>query len=171
LTIEDLEDVTERLAITNYFKHSLWRRPPASVNDGHERDLNPDGLRREEARAYADTTYEWLVRPELELLMPRVVLSLKGHCLSVLKRVKQDYGYMLWSINDPAWILRGGGGRLVSNGSWGRAAADATTPVLDKLVAGYCKQIAETDQVGYRSKLDAIAIYLKYYYSRFTANG
>jgi hypothetical protein len=173
--IGDLSDVTSNLAITNFYKFSLWQVRRHPVNSNTQQDLNPDSWDRDRVGTYTQKTYDLLVRPEIDLLQPRAVLCLNGKCCPLLWAKREECGFTLREVNDPAWILRGGGrckggiGCLTENGSWGKVAGEQKDEGLRKLVNGYCDQVRENGWGGYKVKTDAIRIYLKYYYAKFTS--
>ena len=61
-------------------------------------------------------------------------------------------------INDPSWILQGGGGHLKVSGSWYR---DLDGSGVHKIIESYLEQIDDK----YATKTDAVRIYLLRYYS------
>jgi hypothetical protein len=94
-----------------------------------------------------------LVKKELDVLMPSIIISFNGrHVNQIIKR-----GFRIQKINDPSWILQGGGGVLSTSGSWYREIHDGN---VYKLVDSYLNQIYGK----YKSKKEAIKIYLLKYY-------
>lgn len=167
LEIGSLDAVTSRLAITNFYKFSLWNVRRSPVNDSNQQDLNPDSYAG--VKEYARLTLEQFVGPEIERLKPRAILCLKRYGASMLESRYSITGPAVWAVNDPAWILRGGGrgGCLKPTGSWGKLASRQKDPGLRRMVDSYCRQIRENRSKGYSSKLKAIAVYLKCYYAKF----
>jgi len=166
LWLESLEEVTARLAITNFYKFSLWEVRKSPVNRFRQKDLNPDEYER--VQEYAGLTLEYFARTEVRELSPRGILCLKGYGAQLLDTVDAACRPTTLAVNDPAWILRGARGCLKANGSWGKVAARCNDEALCTLIAGYCDQIREWGWGGYRSKADAIATYLKYYATKWT---
>ena len=168
IQLPSLGEATDHAAFTNFYKYSLWRAGNSVENDRKYNDLNPDKLPSQ--RLLADFTtlnlQEYVTR-EIVALAPRIVICLKGYFVSRLR------GYLerchpscrLVEINDPAWILRGGGGNLGVGGSWRRQRLSDRKAV--NLIDGYCEQIREEGEAKYRKRTAEIRPYLAHYYLHF----
>ena len=163
---ESLKDVHEHIAVSNYYKFSIHRG---------RKDINPNGLRsdvlaREKYREYFRVNDE-LVELELDTLKPDVILLFRGAHLKKLKEWKKSRGSStrIIIINDPSWILRGGGGCLKPEGSWGKIASEFDqNDMLKRHVTGYMSEIIGNHEdvnksQSYRGKLKATEIYLLKY--------
>jgi hypothetical protein len=138
-------DIHNSIAVTNYYKFSF---------SSNGKDINPDNAlsRYHSPELYWDEN-DKLVKKELDVLMPSIIISFNGrHVNQIIKR-----GFRIQKINDPSWILQGGGGVLSTSGSWYREIHDGN---VYKLVDSYLNQIYGK----YKSKKEAIKIYLLKYY-------
>lgn len=93
----DLNDVTRRIAVTNFFKHSLHTESGG--------DLRPWDLPRAAAQEYARVVSEQYIRRELEILKPAVVVAFNNETAQEIRRLGHPAVY---GIKDPAWLKRGG---------------------------------------------------------------
>ncbi len=151
--IESFQEIHGCIAATNYYKFSL--------NKGG-RDINPN----RDLKKYNVPQLYWrkndeLSAEELECLKPRTILSFRGRHVKAIKDVVSKMGgdsIAIEEINDPAWILRGGGGLLKKGRGWDRAVDDKG---IYKLVNSYIDQIDDK----YSGKKEAVKIYLIKYYS------
>ena len=147
--LESFSDIHNAIAATNYYKFSL--------NDNRT-DINPDG----KLFKYISPNIYWeendrLSQLETDTLKPKTIISFKGRHNNVLKRGNVEF----ININDPSWILRGGGGHLKASGSWYRDLDDSG---VHKIVESYLEQLEQIDD-KYAAKTDAVRIYLLRYYS------
>jgi len=163
IRIESLDEIHNRLAVTNYYKFSLNKKG---------RDINPDYLGKvpdpkDPARLCDPIPYRELnnklCKHELDFLKPRTILSFKGWHNSFLR----DGGYNVVEISDPAFILYGGGGHFRKGGRYYDAAEsvkDATAKELAKSYSEKCGGRYKT-----MNKIDSVRIYLLKYYSDWQA--
>jgi len=145
-SIDSFNDIHNSIAATNYYKFSF------SENG---KDINPNS----DLEKYKSPELYWnendrLSKIELQFLKPAIVLSFNGRHNKIIK----EAGFNFIKINDPSWILQGGGGVLKKNGSWDRKIDDDGIHIL---VDKYLEQI----DGKYTSKRDAIRIYLMKYYA------
>jgi len=141
---ETLDAVTQRIAVTNFFKHSLWT--PKRT------DLNP--LKLTDKR-YRQFTLQQYVLKEIEILRPRVVVVFNR---AIAHELSQSWdGGHVYGINDPAWIKRGGSFRQQPELEVEKA----------RLLSGYVKQMEPPYGNG---KAAAARTFLGKYYSDFAAN-
>ncbi|WP_194664310.1 hypothetical protein [Vibrio anguillarum] len=143
--IYGFEEIHQSIAVTNYYKFSL--------NNGA--DINPD----QKLSGYQCPELYWsendsLAQKEIVTLKPNTIVSFNGRHNSVLKNSEGSF----IKINDPSWVLQGGGGHLKKEGSWYRECSDK---VAIALVNAYLDQIDEK----YAGKKEALKIYLLKYYS------
>lgn len=145
----DLNEVTQRVAVTNFFKHSLQTKKGT--------DLNPlsEKLPAKVAARFKAETARLYVKPEVRILRPRLIIAFKK-LGEVLRRAAP--GATVLSINDPSWIKQGMSGVAAApSGSWlRRVKAAAIEPEVEELVRGYRKQMAP----NYQAKSEAVRVYL-----------
>ena len=151
ILLSELENIHNHIAATNYYKFSF--------NDSGK-DINPDGdlsecLSSKNYRTYI-TESDSLAISELNLLNPSLVISFNGQHTKKI----EDSGYNLITINDPSWILQGGGGCLKETGSWYREIKD---PKVLQLVDSYISQLDSQ----YKGKKEAVKIYLLKYFDEW----
>lgn len=90
---EDLNEIHERVAVTNYCKFSLRKGA---------RDLNPNRLPK---RLFSDDYWginDELVAMELDVLQPKTIIAIRGRGVLNLKK----FGAPVLEVYDPAWLLR-----------------------------------------------------------------
>lgn len=91
----------------------------------------------------------------------KIMLSVAGIYLNGRHTKKiEDSGYNLITINDPSWILQGGGGHLKETGSWYR---EIKNPKVLQLVDSYISQLDSQ----YEGKKEAVKIYLLKYFDEW----
>jgi len=142
--IDSFDVLHNSIAVSNYYKFSL--------NNGNDINPNSDLEKHQSAKLYWEEN-DSLSKYELQILKPSIVLSFNGRHNKVI----EDQGIKFKRINDPSWILQGGGGVLKSTGSWNRDIVDST--IID-LVDCYLEQVDKK----YEGKREAIKIYLLKYY-------
>ncbi len=143
--IESFDDIHDHIAVTNYYKFSL---------SDNGKDINPDSdLKKHLPPKLYWSENDELAKIELQLLKPVVILSFNGRHNQIIK----EEGFNVIKVNDPSWILQGGSGVLKPNKSWDRKIDDNN---VHNLVDLYLDQI----DGKYKSKRDAIKIYLLKYY-------
>jgi len=149
-------EILDYCGVTNYYKFSL--------NSG-KKDVNPDyGMGRfpkEEREAYWALN-DALVEQELKVVQPRVVLSFRGRKLKKLNELSKTLGYKLFAINDPAWILRGGSGKLKPGASW-HNEYDRLDDSVRNLIDSYIGHL----QDSYVCKAEGVKAYLAHCYNVF----
>ena len=161
--IADLESIDRRVVATNYYKFSL--------RDGR-RDLNPNTLPAEYERYRA--LNDRLCELELEYLRPAIVIAQRGWHVGMIQRVVSRWSGKVLEINDPAWILRGGGGCLKETGSWGEHVRRVSDEAARALVSRWVSQIEQAPSNGdrrYAKKKAAVEIYLLRYFKAWRENG
>jgi len=143
--LSSFTEIHNSISVSNYYKFSM--------NNGT--DVNPDQkLINHQCPALYWTENDKLSEQELETLNPNTVISFNGRHNHILRQRSS----LFIKINDPSWVLQGGGGHLTELGSWYRECLDKN---VTNLVNGYLEQIDDK----YQSKKDALKIYLlKYYY-------
>jgi len=162
---KNLDSVTARLCVTNFFKFSLVRG---------KADFNPARLPNLELARYVDATLGAFVRPELEMLRPGVILAFKGPIPPALKTCLPEQSELI-EVNDPAWIKRGAGGCLGSSGEWARVVRQAQIPLeVTDLVETYLEQcsypygpISQDGRPTTAPKRLAARTYLLWYFVHF----
>jgi hypothetical protein len=146
LYLDKLDDIHNCISATNYYKFSLSKAG---------KDINPNtGLKKVKNPDIYWKTNDMLSRLELEAINPSVIISFKGRHNNVLRKAK----YNCIIVNDPAWILRGGGNALNGKVTWYRKIDDSK---VHRLVDSYLEQI----DGRYSGRKEAIKIYLIKYYS------
>lgn len=139
VTLLNFQEIHDSIAVSNYYKFSL--------NNGS--DINPnDGLKNPEE--YWRINDE-LADDELNTLKPNHIITFKGRHLKRNSTIR---------MNDPSWILQGGGGCLKESGSWYRTYPNEQ---VKEIIKSYIKQI----DGKYESKRSALEIYLLKYYTDF----
>ncbi|HAT8493273.1 TPA: hypothetical protein RQK84_004380 [Vibrio vulnificus] len=139
------EEIHQSIAVTNYYKFSL--------NDGS--DINPDQkLSGHQCPKLYWSENDRLAQKEIDTLKPNTILSFRGRHNALLENSQSTF----IKINDPSWVLQGGGGQLKKEGSWYRECSDK---VVIALVNAYLEQIDDK----YVGKKEALKIYLLKYYS------
>lgn len=150
------DEILDYCGVTNYYKFSL--------NSG-KRDVNPDygmGKFPKEERVAYWALNDALVERELKVVQPRVVLSFRGRKLKKLNELSKALGYKLFAINDPAWILRGGSGKLKPGASW-HNEYDRLDDSVRNLIDSYIGHL----QDSYVCKAEGVKAYLAHYYNVF----
>jgi len=153
-----VEHILDYCGVTNYYKFSLH---------SDTRDLNPDRgisvLGSHDLDEYRSFNNKF-VRQELDKIRPKYVISLKGNKLSNLASYSKEYGYTLYSVNDPSWILRGASGKLGPNGDWGKELLS-----LDKDAQKFISSYTQTPilKSRYEKKSEGVKAYLAHYYNEF----
>ncbi|MCP4990278.1 MAG: hypothetical protein GY928_30840 [Colwellia sp.] len=143
--ISSFEEIHNSISVSNYYKFSL--------NNGA--DINPDQkLHNHQCPELYWLENDILSGQELDTLNPNTVISFKGRHNAILSQRNSKF----IKINDPSWVLQGGGGHLKESGSWYRECSDNK---VTNLVNSYLDQIDDK----YLSKRDALKIYLLKYYS------
>lgn len=156
----DLNEICRRVAISNFFKHSL------TTNKGN--DLNPlsadlaDPIRSQ----FHSATAKLYVNPEIQALKPKLLIVFKD-LVGLLKPMAPEARVI--GVNDPSWMKQGMGGvASPPNGSWYRRVSSATIPPdVETLISTYISQMATV----YKSKSEAVRIYLLYYWLEMTSSG
>ncbi|MDH5718958.1 MAG: hypothetical protein OEZ22_15125 [Spirochaetia bacterium] len=144
--VDSFDELHNLITATNYYKFSFRY-------NGNDVNPNTDLSNHESPDLYWQENDELSVS-ELELLQPSMILSFKGRHNDIIK--KQGYNYI--EINDPSWILQGGGGVLKKGGSWDLETHDNS---VHQLVDSYLNQINDK----YSAKKEAIRIYLLKYFN------
>jgi len=158
--VENLNEINDLIAISNYYKFSL--------NNGNN-DINPEPTGKNKINVYIKdnaqienywTVNDNLVIKEIDALHPEYILSFKGRKLKKLKQISLNK-FKVVEINDPSWILNGGGGHLSKNGSWWKKAMNCKEIEINELVNHYLSFITG----NYKWKKEGVRIYLLNYYS------
>jgi hypothetical protein len=156
--IENLDEINNWIGISNYYKFSLNNR---------KTDINPETKIHKFIKDKTQINDYWsvndeLVKMELNTLTPNYILSFNGRKLNQLNT--QMNGKVI-RINDPSWILQGGGRYkpLKENGSWWKIANRIKEKEINELINVYLEFI----QGDYKGKKDSIRIYLLKYYSEW----
>lgn len=151
---ESLADIQDRVAVSNYYKFSLYGKKdinPNSLNDGEEYwKLNDE-----------------LVSHELAVLRPSCIIVFRGRHVDKLKQYGAANKCRIVLINDPAWVLRGASGALSQDGSWAVVAQKVTDSSALALVQHYTTKNCLCDK--YTGKPDAVRNYLLKYYADWMA--
>jgi hypothetical protein len=149
-----LDEIHNRLAVTNFYKFSLNK---------NGRDFNPENLGRvRDPMPYRELNGD-LCEHELGFLKPRTILSFKGWHNSFL-RAK---GYNVVEISDPAFILYGGAGHFRKGGRCYEAADGVKDATARELAKSYCEKCGGRYRT--MNKIDSVRIYLLKYYSDWQA--
>lgn len=157
-----VERILDYCGVTNYYKFSLHT---------NTRDVNPDRgvsvLGSQDLDKYRSFNDKF-VRQELDKIRPEYVISLKGYKLSNLASYSKEYGYTLYSVNDPSWILRGASGKLGPNGDWGKELLG-----LDKDAQEFISSYTQPPILKnrYEKKSEGVKAYLAHYYNEFKKIG
>jgi hypothetical protein len=154
IAIKNLSQIHDHVAISNYYKFSF--------NKG-SKDIHPNNLK--DPTEYYKLNDD-LVEAEIKVLQPDYIFSFRGRHHNDCLKMKQAKTMI---INDPSWILQGGGGCLKDSGSWGQYIEDLNDKRLDDIVEGYLQTINEDDSL-YKGKISGIRIYLKRYYKEWQKN-
>lgn len=141
-----LDAVHTHLAVTNYYKFSM--------NSG-KNDINPEKLPDPEAYWHLNNQ---LCEAELRVLQPQHIISFKGWHNQNLRRL----GYEVIAVNDPAFILRGGGGTFSPSGRFFREAASVTDETAIQLAESYTQSCT-----GRYQGRKEVKLYLLKYHSDF----
>ncbi|MRT93638.1 hypothetical protein [Ancylomarina sp. 16SWW S1-10-2] len=158
--IKNLDEINELISISNYYKFSL--------NNGNN-DINPEPTGKNKINDYIKDKDQinnyWsindnLVKREIDTLEPKFILSFKGRKLKELKQISKNK-FKVIEINDPSWILNGGGGHLSKNGSWWKKAMNCKETEINELINHYLSFITG----NYKGKKEGVRIYLLNYYS------
>lgn len=155
--INDLDSINDVIAISNYYKFSLH---------SGKRDINPEsGLYKYKNVSQTDKEHYWrindeLVKKEIEILKPDFILSFRCKKIRMLKENNVDAEVI--TINDPSWILRGGGGVFSENGSWKRKADKVSDANILELTDKYIHSIS-----GKYFSRKEVNIYLLRYFSKW----
>jgi len=154
--IENLDEINDWIGISNYYKFSL--------NNG-KTDINPETKIHSFINDETQIKDYWsvndeLVKKELNALIPNHILSFNGRKLNKLNEFMDG---KVIRINDPSWILQGGGGHLSKNGSWRKVANGIKDKEINELINIYLKFITG----DYKGKKDSVRIYLLKYYSNW----
>lgn len=144
--LETLDQVTQHVAVTNFFKHSLRNL------EGN--DLNPSQLTATIQDRYRSVTLKRYVLEELSILKPLVVIAFSDIVADEI-RASWKAG-PVYRVNDPAWIKRGGS--FPSGSQVPDSVAD--------LIRGYISQMKQPYQSG---KSAAATTYLAKYYADFSS--
>ena len=145
--IADFNEIQDQIAVSNYYKFSLYDK----------RDINPNMLHKLVSPLEYFELNDNLVARELEVLKPSYVITFGGRHVQNLIEKKM---FKVEVINDPAWILRGGGGCLKPTGSWGRRQFEIKDQEIVPLVDGYLSNL----QGIYKRKKEGVKTYLLNYY-------
>ena len=106
------------------------------------------------------TVNDELVKKELETLKPKIIISFNGRKLDKLNQYS-DNNCKVIKINDPSWILQGGGGVFSENKSWWKIASNCKNKEIHNLVDNYLNYLISP----YTGKIkERIRIYLLKYY-------
>lgn len=150
------ENILDYCGVTNYYKFSLHSK---------SKDINPDGemsqLKPQDMYRYWAINDKF-VRQELEAIRPKHVISFNGYKLRMLASYSTDFNYMLHSVNDPSWILRGASGKLKPDDDWGEELQK-----LDEGTAEFITSYVPILKGGYAGKAEAVKAYLAHYYNFF----
>jgi hypothetical protein len=158
--IENFDEINDLIGISNYYKFSL--------NNG-KNDINPEPTGKNKINDYIKDNEQienyWeindnLVKKEIDTLNPEFIISFKGRKLKKLKQISENK-FKVVEINDPSWILNGGGGHLSKNGSWWKKAMNCKNTEIIELVNHYLSFITG----NYKGKKEGVRIYLLNYYS------
>lgn len=154
------EHILDYCGVTNYYKFSLHTEA---------RDINPDGKishfnNQDQYKYWA--LNDKLVRQELGAISPKYVISFNGYKLRMLASYSIEFGYTLYSVNDPSWILRGASGKLNTDGEWG-----IEYQKLDENVAEFISSYTRILKDDYKGKVDGVKAYLAHYYNIFKQEG
>lgn len=165
VAFSDLEEIVSMTAMTNFHKYSLWKTNIQDINTTKQENLDPKKMDSASARNYSEKMINAYVEQEINFLQPKTIISFRGQYERRFKEIlPSDCRYEI--VNDTAWILYGGSGKLTKDGEWGYVLK-YNNEILDALIDNYCKQIIETNWGRYPSKKEAIRIYLKWYFFEF----
>ncbi len=154
MRIQSLDEIHDRLAVTNFYKFSLNRKG---------RDFNPENLGEvHDPTAYRELNSR-LCKLELDLLRPSTILSFKGWHNGFLRA----NGYSVVEISDPAFILYGGGGYFRKGGRYYEAADSVKDPTARELAKSYSERCGGRYRT--MNKIDSVRIYLLKYYADWRA--
>lgn len=162
--IKKLDEINDLIGISNYYKFSL--------NSGNN-DINPEPTGKNKINDYIKDNEQienyWaindnLVKKEIDTLKPKFILSFKGRKIKELQQISKNK-FKVIEINDPSWILNGGG-HLSKNGSWWKKAMNCKETEINELVNHYLSFITG----NYKGKKESIRIYLLNYYSDWKKN-
>jgi hypothetical protein len=154
---EDLAEVLQYTAVTNYYKHSLW--------DSEKRDLHPDMLPEPLKKLYREYMLENFIKKEIEILSPDWIFAFGEYPYKSIERLisQGKTKTRLLQIDDPAYILQGGGKKYVR-------AAIIPDEKAERLIDSYCEYIKEKATYRqYSGKVKQIKDYLIYYLEKIKA--
>lgn len=159
-SLTSFDNIQDHIAVSNYYKFSLHGK----------KDINPVEKSIQRSKKFdhsIDANDYWklndeLVLCELNALKPKYVLAFHGRHEPILKNLETEKGVNLYIINDPAWILKGGGrGRcLKAQGSWGSKTSEIQDEKLLTIIGTYLEKLKN----HYQAKKDAVKVYLLKYY-------
>jgi len=160
IKIYDFDEITDLIGITNYYKFSL--------NSG--KDINPETKIFNFVKDKNQVKNYWrindkLVEKEIEFLNPKYIISFSGRKIEKLRKIANDKTKII-QINDPSWILQGGGGVFSENGKWTKNAKKFKDLDINELVNHYSKFL----NGKYENKKQNVKTYLLNYYSIFKIN-
>ena len=151
--IKEFNEIQDHIAVSNYYKFSLRK---------NSKDFNPNKLNASNDYFQLNDN---LVRVEIEILRPDVIITFNGRHVEVLKKGN----YRVKTVNDPSWIKRGAGGLLRQHGTWGRETSNIEDKEFNNLVEYYANQLLGSYTKEKKSKNDAAKIYLKKYFKDWCA--
>lgn len=152
---EALDEIARRVAVTNFFKHSLRK----TGKSGRQGDKNPQSLPGADRRRFVEVTRRNYVDPEVRALKPGAVIGFKT--MAALGGFSR-FPCPVSTVNDPSWIKQGMGGVAGEDGSW-RLRVDqsgnAMTERARQRMAAWVSQLSPAYSGG---KREATEIYLNY---------
>ncbi|MBU4312671.1 MAG: hypothetical protein KJ706_08140 [Candidatus Omnitrophica bacterium] len=159
---EDLTNVLEYIAVTNFYKFSLWNT--------ERKDLNPDRLEESLRDRYDRFMLENYIKHEIEILKPDYIFIFGKTRHMLLKKYLEEKNPLikLFRINDTAWLLRGGG--------WKKEPSVLDNKV-NMLIESYCRYIRTRSEMkdphfyaAYGKRVKQIESYLRHYYFEIVRN-
>lgn len=147
-TCATLDDATQYIAVTNFFKHSL-RTPVGN-------DLNPSQLPKELQTRYRAATLRHYVLEEISILKPIAIVTFSDIVADEIRSSWKDGP--VYRIYDPAYIKRGASLR-----QWSHYLTEIPGSVSE-LIRSYVSQMKQPYQGG---KSLAATNYLAKYYAEF----
>jgi len=152
--IINLDELNDYIAVTNYYKFSL--------NNG--KDIHPEKKLPQIIGNKTLVENFWdindkLVEKELEVLSPEYIIVFNGRKVTKLREMINSQCKII-KINDPSWILQGGGGKLKKGKGWGVIVEEYKNSEISELITEYLKGL----DGNYKGRDENSFVYLLHYY-------
>jgi hypothetical protein len=153
--IECLNEIIDYVAVTNYYKFSF--------NKG-KKDINPESMLLKYVKKNIVENFwgenDKLVKEEIDILSPKYIIVFKGRKYTKLRKMPNNSEREIFEVNDPSWILRGGGGNLKDGKGWGMIVGKYKNSEVYELIYNYSNKLCG----NYKRKRESSFVYLLHYY-------